>query len=94
MLCPHHASKGRLYFRPAPKRRAQSDVSKKIKEKLPPHLDLQIVNPQGILLLGRSNQSNKQQKQNFEILKRQYKHIAGIMTYDDLVSRLRNIIVP
>ena len=72
--------------------RAQSDVSKKIKDKLPPHLDLQIVNPQGILLLGRSNQFNKQQKQDFEILKRQYKHIADIMTYDDLVSRLKNVV--
>ena len=29
---------------------------------------------------------------DFELIKRQYKHVADIMTYDDLAQRLRNII--
>ena len=41
--------------------------------------------------MGRSNQFNYQQKDDFELIKRQYKHIAEIMTYDDLVQRIENI---
>ena len=52
----------------------------------------QVVNPQGILLIGRSNEFNEQQKRDFELIKRQYKNVADIMTYDDLLSRLQNII--
>jgi len=51
-----------------------------------------IVNPQGILLLGRSNQFTRQQRDDSELIKRQYKHLAEIMTYDDLVQRIDNII--
>lgn len=53
---------------------------------------IQILNPQGILLLGRSNAFTPQQRSDFELIKRQYKHIADIMTYDDLLCRLKNII--
>ena len=53
---------------------------------------IQILNPQGILLLGRSDDFTPQQRRDFELIKRQYKHIADIMTYDDLLCRLRNII--
>ena len=53
---------------------------------------IRILNPQGILLLGRSNDFTPQQRSDFELIKRQYKHIADIMTYDDLLWRLKNII--
>lgn len=33
----------------------------------------QVVNPQGILLIGRSKDFNEQQTRDFEIIKRQYK---------------------
>ena len=42
--------------------------------------------------MGRSNHFNRQQKDDFELIKRQYKHIAEIMTYDDLIQRIDNII--
>lgn len=41
--------------------------------------------------MGRSDQFNSQQMDDFELIKRQYKHIAEIMTYDDLVQRIDNI---
>ena len=53
----------------------------------------QVVNPQGILLLGRSNNFNEQQARDFELIKRQYKNVADIMTYDDLVARFERIIL-
>ena len=72
--------------------KAKEDVSKKLTEFLPEGVEVKIVNPQGILLAGRSNEFTDEQKKDFELIKRQYKHVADIMTYDDLAQRLRNII--
>ena len=72
--------------------KAKEDISKKLTEFLPEGVEVKIVNPQGILLAGRSNEFTDEQKKDFELIKRQYKHVADIMTYDDLAQRLRNII--
>ena len=72
--------------------KAKQDVSDRLDGMLPSVLNVQIVNPQGILLVGRSNEFNEEQKKDFELIKRQYKHVADIMTYDDLLFRLGNII--
>mgnify|MGYP004512218901 FL=1 len=72
--------------------KAKEDVSKKLTEFLPEGVEVKIVNPQGVLLAGRSNEFTDEQKKDFELIKRQYKHVADIMTYDDLAQRLRNII--
>lgn len=42
----------------------------KLRGKLPQRVLPQIVNPQGILIIGRSNDFNEQQKQDFELIKR------------------------
>lgn len=65
---------------------------KKLSSRLSNQVTPQVVNPQGILLIGRSNEFNEQQKRDFELIKRQYKNVADIMTYDDLLFRLQNII--
>ena len=72
--------------------KAKKDVSDRLDGLLPDGLKVQVVNPQGILLVGRSNEFNEEQKKDFELVKRQYKHVADIMTYDDLLFRLGNII--
>lgn len=72
--------------------KAKKDVSDRLEGLLPDGLKVQVVNPQGILLVGRSNEFNEEQKKDFELIKRQYKHVADIMTYDDLLFRLGNII--
>ena len=72
--------------------KAKKDVSDKLDGMLPNGLKTQVVNPQGILLAGRSNEFTKEQRKDFELIKRQYKHVADIMTYDDLAQRLKNII--
>lgn len=70
----------------------EQDLHKQLSNKLPESVTPKVVNPQGILLLGRSKDFNFQQKNDFELIKRQYKHIAEIMTYDDLLQRIDNII--
>ena len=72
--------------------KAKQDVSSRLDDMLPSGLKAQIINPQGILLVGRSNEFDEEQKKDFELIKRQYKHVADIMTYDDLLFRLGNII--
>jgi len=66
-------------------------ILQKVGFPLPKDVSLQIMNPQGLLILGRSNRLNNPQKRDFELIKRQYKHIVEIMTYDDLYARLKNI---
>ena len=70
----------------------EQDLQKQLADKIPSSVTPKVVNPQGILLLGRSKDFNHQQKTDFELIKRQYKHIAEIMTYDDLLQRIDNII--
>ena len=70
----------------------EQDLQKQLANKLPGSVTPKVVNPQGILLLGRSKDFNNQQNTDFELIKRQYKHIAEIMTYDDLKQRIDNII--
>lgn len=70
----------------------ESELQKRLSRRLPDSVLPKIVNPQGILLLGRSDQFNCRQRDDFELIKRQYKHIAEIMTYDDLIQRIDNII--
>lgn len=72
--------------------KAKKDVSNKLAVLLPERMEIKIINPQGILLAGRSNEFTEEQKQDFELIKRQYKHVVDIMTYDDLLFRLGNII--
>ena len=71
---------------------SQKIVIDKIRPLIPKDLEPEIVSPKGILIIGRSNNFNKQQKNDFELIKRQYKNIADIMTYDDLLKRIDNIL--
>lgn len=67
-------------------------VYKQLIPQIPADIELQVLNPRGLLLLGRSSGFNSQQKRDFELIKRQFKNIADIMTYDDLMFRINNIL--
>ena len=71
--------------------RTVKSSEKRIKEKLLTSeidMDVKIRNPQGIIILGRSNELNEEQLRDYEVIKRQFKHIADILSYDDLINRL------
>ena len=72
--------------------KAKEYVVNELSKNTPDNINVKILNPQGILILGRSNNFNEQQKNDFEIIKRQYKNVVDIMTYDDLIERFKNII--
>lgn len=64
----------------------EKELSAKYKE------EINIVNPKWILIIWRCNLLNPRQKFDFEIIKRQYSNIVDIITYDDLIRRLENLI--
>ena len=67
-------------------------LNKRYKEKLPENFKIKITNPGAMIILGRSNNLNMEQKTDFEIIRRKYKNIIDIITYDDLIRRLEFII--
>lgn len=72
--------------------REKDNLFAKLKGMLPQGVLPQAVNPQGILIIGRSKGFDEQQIRDFELIKRQYKNVADIMTYDDLISRFERIV--
>ncbi|MFQ6759452.1 MAG: DUF4263 domain-containing protein [Deltaproteobacteria bacterium] len=67
-------------------------IQEKRKAELPSGFDIRITNPKAMLILGRDKDFDDRQKFDFEIIKRKYANIVDIMTYDDLLRRLDNII--
>lgn len=72
--------------------KSRNQVVAKLSAMLPSGIELDIVSPQAMIIAGRNHHFNSQQKRDFELIRRQYKHIADIMTYDDLVARFENVI--
>lgn len=74
-------------------RAGELEILNKRKHELPPDFDIKITNPKAMIILGRDNDFANDQKFDFEIIKRKYANIIDIMTYDDLLRRLDNIII-
>ncbi len=73
-------------------RGGEREILKKRKAELPPDFEIKVTNPQAMIILGRDIDFAADQKFDFEIIKRKYANIIDIMTYDDLLRRLDNII--
>lgn len=71
---------------------ADKKLNDKYKNDLPQNFEIKITNPKGLVILGRSNQFDKRQRRDFEIIKRKYQHVMDILSYDDILTRLENII--
>lgn len=56
---------------------------------LPAGFEIRITNPSGIIVMGRDTNLTKEQRQDFEVIRRKYKNVIDIITYDDLLARLR-----
>lgn len=72
--------------------RGEQELTKRYKNELPEGLEIKILNPKGIIIMGRDNDLEDSQKSDFEIIKRKYKNVIDIFTYDDLLRRLELII--
>jgi hypothetical protein len=70
--------------------KGEKHLNEKYAQNLPKHLNLQVANPKGLIILGRSKNFTHQQKLDFEIIKKKYANIIDIITYDDLLQRLQS----
>ena len=68
--------------------RGEDRLSERYRTELPSGLRLKIINPKGIIIMGRENKLSILQRDDFEIIKRKYKSVIDIVTYDDLLARL------
>ncbi len=67
-------------------------LTKKYKDQLPKNLKVKITNPSALIIMGRDTGLNLVQIRDFEIIKRKYKNVIDILTYDDLIRRLESTI--
>lgn len=64
-------------------------LTDRYKDHLPDSFDIKIANPSGLIIMGRENNLTSDQKSDFEVVKRKYKNVVEILTYDNLIDRLR-----
>lgn len=70
----------------------ENRLTTKYKSKLPADFKIKITNPGGMIIMGRDNLLSSDQMEDFEVVKRKYKNVIDIITYDDLIRRLKSII--
>jgi len=70
----------------------EKQINAKRSSELPSGMQIKVTNPKAMIILGRDNDFATDQRFDFEIIKRKYANIVDIMTYDDLLQRLENII--
>ncbi len=69
----------------------EKKLNEKFSSRLPPGLEIKIVNPSGLIIMGRDTDWTPEQRMDFEVIRRKYRHVFEIMTYDDLLRRLKVI---
>lgn len=70
-------------------KRGEEMLTKRYIKELPVDFKIKITNPCGIIVMGRDSNLSDEQKQDFEVIKRKYKNVIDIITYDDLLNRLK-----
>lgn len=77
---------------------SEEKITKKFRKLLPPNLSIRITNPKAMCILGRDRKNNghdafdEGQSADLEVIKRKYANMIDIITYDDLLRRLDNIL--
>lgn len=69
--------------------RGEKKLIDKYGKYLPNGFEINITNPKGLIIMGRENNLSKAQKSDFEVVKRKYKNVIDILSYDDLFQRLK-----
>lgn len=71
----------------------ESALTKRYADELPPDFQIRITNPSGIIITGRDSNLSIAQRRDFEFVRRKYKSIVDIITYDDLLRRLAFVVM-
>jgi len=70
-------------------KKGEEKLTERYKDDLADGFKIKITNPSGIIIMGRTKGLSNEQLQDFEVIKRKYKNVIDIITYDDLISRLK-----
>lgn len=81
-----------IYYLNKTGKHGEKRLTEKYGDLLPDGLQLKITNPKGMIIMGRTSVLNAEQIHDFEIIKRKYKNVIDIFTYDDLLKRLKTSI--
>jgi hypothetical protein len=81
-----------LFYLSKSGRDGERKITTKHRATLPAGLDVRITNPKAIILAGRDNNLSTQERFDFEFARRQYSNVVDIISYDDLLRRLDNVI--
>jgi hypothetical protein len=72
--------------------KGEDTLTKRYASRLPLGFKIRVVNPSGLVIMGRDVDMTPDQRGDFEVTRRHYKHIADIVTYDDLLRRLEAVL--
>lgn len=66
----------------------------KIDSNIPEHFQLKATSPKGYIIYGRDKQfeNNEKMLTDFQIVRNMYSNVIDILTYDDLIRRLENML--
>jgi len=73
-------------------KKGEEKLTENYKDKLPDDFRIKITNPSGIIIMGRDKGLSTAQSHDFEVIKRKYKNVIDIITYDELINRLKFMI--
>lgn len=66
----------------------EKKLNNRFGNELPRDLKIRVTNPRGFVLIGRDNNLSSDQRLDFEVIRRKYRNVIDIITYDDLLRRL------
>lgn len=69
-------------------KKGEESLARHYKNDIADGFKIRVTNPGGIIIMGRNKRMSIAQQQDFEVIKRQYKNVIDIITYDDLIQRL------
>lgn len=69
-------------------KKGEEKLTKHYKDDIADGFQIRITNPSGIIIMGRKKGMSIAQQQDFEVIKRKYKNVIDVITYDDLLQRL------
>lgn len=81
-----------LFYLSKSGRDGEKAISNKHAADLPVGLEIKIANPKAIILVGRDSNLSAEERFDFEFVRRKYSNVVDIISYDDLLRRLENVI--
>jgi hypothetical protein len=69
--------------------KGEKKLTEKYRALLPDGFEIKITNPGGLIIMGRDHTLSAEQARDFEVIKRKFKNVLDIITYDDLLKRLK-----